>query len=217
MSMESESKRDPILEDYQKDAEELIKLYCNPNLPDKGRGDYVYKTKGLLTEYIELKKFTPQQVDLIIGLIRSRSRSALDPSALPSLTQGITAGGTDSQLMQLVRDLKQFANDPDFHYEIDLRYIRTPGQFEKAEKWATEGGFINGERKWVKSKGRLGTFIQILIEKRIIYGPKKDLKVKEIDRYFTDRYQVNGLDDLIKPKFAKLHRDEFLDLIKLTL
>jgi len=215
MTKESQSKRDPILEDYQKDAEELIKLYCNPNLPDKSRGDYVYKTKGLLKEYIELKKFTPQQVDFLIGLIRSRSKSALDPYALPGLRQGVSDEGSDLQLMQLVRDLTQFANDPDFLYEIDLNFIRIPTQFEAAERWAKQAGFVNGERKWIMPKGRLGTFIQILIEKRIIYGPKKGLKVKQIDNYFADRYQSEGLDDLIKPKFAKLYREEFLELIAL--
>lgn len=212
-----ENKSKGILKDYQSDADHLVEIYCNPHLPPKNTELYHYKTAGNLQEYLNIKRYKPNEIDLIMGLIRLKSKSSLDPYASPIFIQK-TTGESDEQLLQLLRDLKPFGNDPFYLDEIDLKFIRIPEAFENAEKWANQNTYLSSERIWKpRMKGRLGTFLRILIKKRIIYPPgdgrpNDKVQLEQIDTYFTGRYQVDLLGDLIKPKFAKKYYSKFKDM-----
>jgi hypothetical protein len=92
---------------------------------------------------------------------------------------------------------------------IDDKFLFNPIRrplFEMAEIWTIENEYIvNG--KWKSIKGKLGTFMNLLISLRILINDRTVLE-KEL----CERYDCEMLDTLRKPTKSKMYEEEFLGL-----
>ncbi|MDZ4715401.1 MAG: hypothetical protein SH819_08020 [Cytophagales bacterium] len=191
----------------------MMKIYCKRDVSKTDSREYRLFTRDLLTKYIDLRKFTNEEFSLIIQLIQNESKISTHRGGKIKMIPYDEV--FETSLSQLITDIYDFLEAPDFTHEADGSYVLDKVKFQMCEKWALKEKYLEHDGTWTRKPGRLGAFLNILLNHSVLRRPNraKKLTVPKIDSYFKERYKLeDSIGDSFKASKAKKYYPEFSEL-----
>lgn len=198
------------IDDFYNDINSLLDFYKD----NFGESDIFLKY------WIEARKYSEEEFQFLYFLVETRQQNVLSENLMKAeeFNDSKLLFNEESEALYAIKEsLKAYANIESYPFQnVDQEYLVAGSRNSLlivAEKWAIDNGFMSSEGKWQKNNNSLATFLQILVDRKIIRSKKR----KEIDHYFSKRYnQGELLGDqfkISKIRSAKKH-DQFESLLK---
>jgi len=209
------------IEDFDKDLDKLSQFYLTHIQSDR----LFYERMDYLKKWLAVRKYNDAEKKFLIFNLKLRIAIKIGKDAIiyenhEDLQDYLPENEWDHpddtySIIELMNDLNKRFNKGEklklfksIDKNILINTIRK-SYLDKAESWAINNNFISHNGKWVSGGGRLGTFLNILVEQKIIIENRK-----RIDEYFSTRYSCDQVgNDLMKPSKSKVHNKEFIGLV----